>query len=513
MNIDISYDGGANYNTIGPSAENTGSWNWSVPGIPTTSCKVKVTSVQYPSISDESNGVFAIASPPQTFTISGYVRTSGGSGIYDVRMNGLPDAPRTDGSGHYSVQVNKGWTGTVTPTKMGYTFVPASTSYSSVSSNITQDYTGTAPPPRIIVTYPNGGETLIQGQPITVTWDNVGDTGVQVNIEYTPNNGATWFYSGYLVNNTGSWTGYLTGGGPAYKIRVTSAQYPSVSDESDGIFTIITEWYISGYVRTAEGDEVGGVSMVGMAGPPVTDSTGYYSGPVDVGWTGTVTPQKQGCIFTPASKSYTSVDGDLTDEDYVVAEPGYTVTSPNGGEVWIIGQKPSVTWTTSGNPGDKVNIYQSLDGGDSYTQIATEVDNNGSWGTGATVWTPDGVESTTCRIKVASALYPSWWWDASDADFAILRAPIVGAGNKAVLDTIMQSAAPNYNWVLWGKVTIIDSSKFSIDDGSGVDIEVLAPGYDFLGVGNGSYVTVRGTLDLSNPLSPKLISREVTKRN
>jgi hypothetical protein len=78
----------------------------------------------------------------QTFTISGYVRTSGGLAISGVVMNGLPSSPGTGVDGYYSGIVTHGWSGTVTPTKAGYTFSPPSTTYSSVTSNQTQDYTG-----------------------------------------------------------------------------------------------------------------------------------------------------------------------------------------------------------------------------------------------------------------------------------------------------------------------------------------------------------------------------------
>ena len=78
----------------------------------------------------------------QNFTISGYVRTSSGTGISGVVMNGLPGNPSTDANGYYSGSVPYGWSGTVTPTKSGYSFSPASTTYTNVTSNQTTNYTG-----------------------------------------------------------------------------------------------------------------------------------------------------------------------------------------------------------------------------------------------------------------------------------------------------------------------------------------------------------------------------------
>jgi hypothetical protein len=50
----------------------------------------------------------------------------------------------TDSSGDYNREVIYGWGGTVTPSKDGYSFVPASRSYVNVIFNQSnQDHTGT----------------------------------------------------------------------------------------------------------------------------------------------------------------------------------------------------------------------------------------------------------------------------------------------------------------------------------------------------------------------------------
>jgi hypothetical protein len=78
-----------------------------------------------------------------TYTIYGHVWTSDSTGIDSVTMNGLPGDPLTDTSGYYTVTVDCGWSGVVTPTKYGYTFAPESTSYIAVTGDQETDYTGT----------------------------------------------------------------------------------------------------------------------------------------------------------------------------------------------------------------------------------------------------------------------------------------------------------------------------------------------------------------------------------
>jgi hypothetical protein len=52
----------------------------------------------------------------------------------------------------------------------------------------------------------------------------------------------------------------------------------------------------------------------------IADQNGDYSFSVTHGWSGTVTPSLTGYAFSPASKSYTDVTSDLTNENYVATE-------------------------------------------------------------------------------------------------------------------------------------------------------------------------------------------------
>ncbi len=58
-------------------------------------------------------------------------------------IDGVPKSVTADGSGNYSLIVASGWTGTVTPTKAGYAFLPAKIQYGTpVTSDMTgQNYT------------------------------------------------------------------------------------------------------------------------------------------------------------------------------------------------------------------------------------------------------------------------------------------------------------------------------------------------------------------------------------
>ena len=108
----------------------------------------------------DSTGVFL--TPPMLYqTSANPIETSwNGQGIapYDTRpilsgdagiaravlsyTDGLPRNVRADGQGNYSIRVPAGWSGTVSPSRRGYTFTPAELAYSNVESDqVGQDYT------------------------------------------------------------------------------------------------------------------------------------------------------------------------------------------------------------------------------------------------------------------------------------------------------------------------------------------------------------------------------------
>ena len=81
--------------------------------------------------------------------------------------------------------------------------------------------------------------------------------------------------------------------------------------------------------------------------------------------------------------------------------------------------------------------------------------------------------------------------------------PVVGANNKAILDSIMATATGNYSFVFWGTVQNRTAAGFDIDDGSGVIIQVEGDN----SVSDGDYVSVKGTLDVAQQ---KITSPQIT---
>ena len=88
---------------------------------------------------------------------------------------------------------------------------------------------------------------------------------------------------------------------------------------------------ISGYVRTSGGSSgIQNVVMGGLPGDPTTDADGYYSGTVDFGWSGTVTPSKATYTFSPSNRTYANVNSDQLNQDYTASLVQCTLTIAAG---------------------------------------------------------------------------------------------------------------------------------------------------------------------------------------
>lgn len=78
--------------------------------------------------------------------------------------------------------------------------------------------------------------------------------------------------------------------------------------------------FISGHVMTEDGYPVKNTVMdfTGGPGSVTTLPSGYYITPIPSGWSGSVTPVRNGCSFTPPERIYSEVNEVLPDQDFTV---------------------------------------------------------------------------------------------------------------------------------------------------------------------------------------------------
>lgn len=235
-----------------------------------------------------------------TFTISG------SAGAEGVVMNGLPGNPTTGRNGIYSATVEYGWSGTVRPTKNGYTFEPAELTHSDlISTQANQDYTAN------VMTFTISGTAGMDG----------------VEMKGLPGAAVFTDVSGYYSTSIDyDWSGTVTPVKAGWTFKPATMNYTKLTSErtnQDYSATMMT-LTISGSVGTD------GVTMDGLPGNPVTSGGGLYSATVDYGWSGTVTPMKEGYELTPHSNVYSLISKDQKSQNYTSKEITFTISGSAG---------------------------------------------------------------------------------------------------------------------------------------------------------------------------------------
>ena len=80
---------------------------------------------------------------------------------------------------------------------------------------------------------------------------------------------------------------------------------------------------------------------------------------------------------------------------------------------------------------------------------------------------------------------------SSDSSGSYTVKRVFALNNKAAKDPIIGSVAEKYLFVVYGKVNVVDSGQFTVDDGAGAPINVHIINHNLSG---GEYVRVRGSL-------------------
>ncbi|MEN3011180.1 MAG: hypothetical protein ABDI20_09550 [Candidatus Bipolaricaulaceae bacterium] len=104
---------------------------------------------------------------------------------------------------------------------------------------------------------------------------------------------------------------------------------------------------------------------------------------------------------------------DMSDANFRIAErPTIRVSTPNGGETWAVGSTRTIRWISTGVTGN-VRIDLSRDGGFTWVTIISNTPNDGTES-----WRVTGPATTRAKVRVVSINNPSIS-DESDANFTI----------------------------------------------------------------------------------------------
>jgi outer membrane protein assembly factor BamB len=264
----------------------------------------------------------------ETYVISGYVRTPGGSGVAGVTVSAGAEIETavTDGGGFYELQVPPGWSGTVTLSKASWGFEPPSRSYSGVSADqLNQDFTGILP--KISGYIRDGAGAGLEG--VLVSASNGGGSDTTDSSGY------------YEITVYYGWSGTVTPTKSGWGFNPQSRTYGNVASDQPNQDYLAFQPKISGYVRDIGGAGMAGVSVSADSGggSDTTDSSGYYEITVPYLWSGSVTPSRVGWGFTPPSRPYSNVAADQISQDYTAFQPvisGYVRDATGSASVGVL---------------------------------------------------------------------------------------------------------------------------------------------------------------------------------
>ncbi len=133
----------------------------------------------------------------------------------------------------------------------------------------------------------------------------------------------------------------------AWRVRYKDSRGAWSGWSAASYLTTASGWTLSGRVHTADGTGLGGVALTGLPGTPSTADDGSYAADVPYNWSGTVTPTKAGCAFTPPTRTYTNVIADQQDQDYEATPASLAIS----GYVRTLDGTPLAGVTIDGVPG------------------------------------------------------------------------------------------------------------------------------------------------------------------
>jgi large repetitive protein len=543
VRLELSTNNGSSWTSIAgaTSLPNTQSYfNWTVPGNISALCLIRVVDNGNTSIRDESNNNFQIIAAP---IVNGNKYLGGGFDGYSAFFfNHIPVTVNFPNGGdsiiagtrqyitwtynslnqvdvEYSVDNGSNWTNISTVSGIqGYTIwnVPVLLSNTCLvrvidvlnSNNVDQSnslftimgvpavnankYSGgtldgnsfatNVNPVRVLA--PNGAETLVAGNNMTITWSY--PTLNNVNILLSTNNGSNWSAIGSGIPSTNATFTYLIPitqtASTQCLVRVQDAVNGTFLDDSNNPFTIqsTNRTFGGSFDGYSFGSNVSRLQVVNPNGgetlfvgsqasivwtyqslnlvqPAYSTNNGSnwinVGGPVsaslgNVNWTIPASPSTvclvrvsdfADSLIQDISNSNFAIQGlpsiDLgkysggANDGYHFDGPRLEVLNPNGGEQYYAGMPMDIHWryynsASSGVP--NVAIELSTDGGSSWS---TTITGSISATTGFFRYTTPAISTTQARVRVRD-LTTSIIRDSSQANFTIINPALTVDANK-----------------------------------------------------------------------------------
>jgi hypothetical protein len=250
VKLELSTDGGSSWKDIDARTRNDGTWDWTIPNIPSSNCFIRVSDYSNSSVNSTNSSAFKlgeVASITLTSPIGGSLWEAGSthditwtaSGVgefvkLEVSYDGgsswedIDTRTRNDGTRDWTVHDNPS----------GNCYIRVS-DYSNPSLNDTNNRAFTiGEVASITLTSPDGGEKWRGGSTQAIIWTTSGIVE-NVMIEYSLDNGSTWDTITALTQNDGTFLWTVPNiSSDQCMLKISDASYPRIFDIGGGAFSI-----------------------------------------------------------------------------------------------------------------------------------------------------------------------------------------------------------------------------------------------------------------------------------
>ena len=322
---------------------------------------------------------------------------------------------------------------------------------------------------------PNGAEVWIVGAANNITWTKTGSIA-NAKLEYSTDGGVSYLPGNLITSsipaNLGSYTWTIPDNmSSTVRVRISDVSDATVLDASNANFKIAgsfaltapngaekwpigssqaVTWTKTGSIANAklEYSTDGGTTYPNIIIATIPGGTLSYS------WTIPDNPSAT-CRVKITDVSDSTVF-DTSNANFKI-HGTFTLTVPNGGEVWIVNETRNITWTTLGSIAN-VKLDYSIDGGSTYpSTIIASTSNTGSYS-----WVVPDQIGTTLRVRVTDVLDLDAV-DTSNGNFKVRGAITVVSPNGG--EAWIVASSQNITWTKTGSIANV-KIEYSTDGGT-----------------------------------------------
>lgn len=420
VTIECSIDSGNSWQLIGEHIENTGNYIWEVFNLKSKLCIIKITSENYPEYYDISNKVFEIQETPILTFLSPLSEDKWNYGtVHEIRWNSVNvsdtvklEYSYTNGA-TWEILENKIynvgsylWNIPITYSDSCLIRITdiSKPEYSFICNSFSIIY------PELEITYPNGGEYLVEYDRIDITWNTIGIVP-RVKLEYSVNETDWEEIRTNLTNlNSFNWVIPANAKSKSCKIRISEISLGISSDVSDSSFIVDDQpkVFILNNQYSLNADDTTKINWrtLGKVDSVIIEVTidneqswdtinNQYQYENDTGGVLWIVPDTiingNDCKVKVTELSRFS---NAISSHQIIKNPYLKLLTPIGGEIFKFNNVATINWDKRSI--DSIQIYYSIDNKNSWTLIDTVSASDMNY-----AWVVPNVESENSFIKIS----------------------------------------------------------------------------------------------------------------